>query len=129
MPDDKNKSPELASRLQKTSEELKQLSQDIKTGTIDVRVLVEFRKAMNNARHTAYAVEKWIQEEQKAGGNPFSVIAMVVEERMRIAMELAKDLTNDMQSGDLDLDTPGIKEFYRQMKTLVENLGRFVHEE
>src|SRR5581483_9667435 len=104
MPDDKNKSPELASRLQKTSEELKQLSQDIKTGTIDVRVLVEFRKAMNNARHTAYAVEKWIQEEQKAGGNPFSVIAMVVEERMRIAMELAKDLTNDMQSGDLDLE-------------------------
>jgi hypothetical protein len=62
-------------------------------------------------------------------GNPFSVIAMVVEERMRIAMELAKDLTNDMQSGDLDLDTPGIKEFYRQMKTLVESLGRFVHEE
>ena len=48
---------------------------------------------------------------------------------MRIAMELAKDLTNDMQSGDLDLDTPGIKEFYRQMKTLVESLGRFVHEE
>jgi len=129
MPDDKKQNPELASRLQKTSEELKQLSQDIKTGTVDVRVLVEFRKAMNNARHTAYAVEKWIQEEQKAGGNPFSVIAMVVEERMRIAMELAKDLTNDMQSGDLDLDTPGIKEFYRQMKTLVENLGRFVHEE
>jgi len=129
MPDDKKQNPELASRLQKTSEELKQLSQDIKTGTVDVRVLVEFRKAMNNARHTAYAVEKWIQEEQKAGGNPFSVIAMVVEERMRIAMELAKDLTNDMQSGDLDLDTPGIKEFYRQMKMLVENLGRFVHEE
>ncbi|HTC92385.1 MAG TPA: hypothetical protein VK699_02900 [Terriglobales bacterium] len=129
MPEDKKQNPELASRLQKTGEELKQLSQDIKTGTVDVRVLVEFRKAMNNARHTAYAVEKWIQEEQKAGGNPFSVIAMVVEERMRIAMELAKDLTNDMQSGDLDLDTPGIKEFYHQMKMLVENLGRFVHEE
>jgi len=64
-------SPELTSRLQKTSDELKQLSQDIKTGTVDVRVLVEFRKAMNNARHTAYAVQKWIQEEQKAGGNPF----------------------------------------------------------
>lgn len=129
MPDsNKNPNPELSSRLQKTSDELKQLTQDIKTGTVDVRVLVEFRKAMNNARHTAFAVQKWIQEEQKAGGNPFSVIAMVVEERMRVAMELSKDLMNDIHSGDLDLDTPGIKEFYHQMKMLVENLGRFVHE-
>ncbi|HEU0049036.1 MAG TPA: hypothetical protein VFQ43_15705 [Nitrososphaera sp.] len=129
MPDDKHVNPELTSRLQKTSDELKQLSQDIKTGTVDVRVLVEFRKAMNNARHTAYAVQKWIQEEQKAGGNPFPVIAMLVEERMRIATELVKDLMNDMHSGDLALDTPGIKEFYRQIKTLTENLGQFIHEE
>lgn len=128
MPDDKPANPDLTSRLQKTSEELKQLTKDIKTGTVDVRVLVEFRKAMNNARHTAYAVQKWIQEEQKAGGNPYSVIAMVVEERMRIAMEVAKDLINDAQSGDLALDTPGIKEFYQQMKMLLEHLGRFVHE-
>ncbi len=129
MPNEKPLSPELSARLEKTSEELKRLAQDIKTGTVDVRVLVEFRKAMNNARHTAYAVQKWIQEEQKAGGDPFPVIAMLVEERMRIANELAKDLINDIQSGDLELGTPGIKEFYRQMKVLVENLAQFMHEE
>ena len=128
MADEKRPDPELASRLEKTSEELKQLTQEIRTGTIDVRVLVEFRKAMNTARHTAYAVQKWIQEEQRAGGDPYTVIAMLVEERMRIAAQVAKDLINDVHSGDLDLDTPGIKEFYNQMKMLVENLGRFVHE-
>lgn len=128
MADNKRPDPELASRLEKTSEQLKQLTQDIRTGTVDVRVLVEFRKAMNTARHTAYAVQKWIQEEQKAGGNPYTVIAMLVEERMRIAAQVAKDLINDAQSGDLDLDTPGIKEFYHQMKALVEHIGRFVHE-
>jgi hypothetical protein len=128
MADEKRPNPELASRLEKTSEELKQLTQEIRTGTIDVRVLVEFRKAMNTARHTAYAVQKWIQEEQRAGGDPYTVIAMLVEERMRIAAQVAKDLINDVHSGDLDLDTPGIREFYNQMKMLVENLGRFVHE-
>src|SRR5262245_39138263 len=107
MPEEKRVNPELAAKLQKTSEDLKELTQEIKTGTVDVRVLVEFRKAMNNARHTAYAVQKWIQEEQKAGGNPFPVIAMLVEERMRIANELAKELINDVQSGDLELGTPG----------------------
>lgn len=128
MADDKRPNPDLASRLEKTSEELRQLTQEIRTGTVDVRVLVEFRKAMNTARHTAYALQKWIQEEQKAGGDPYTVIAMLVEERMRIAAQVAKDLINDAQSGDLDLDTPGIKEFYQQMKLLVEHLGRFVHE-
>lgn len=128
MADDKRPNPDLASRLEKTSEELRQLTQEIRTGTVDVRVLVEFRKAMNTARHTAYALQKWIQEEQKAGGDPYTVIAMLVEERMRIAAQVAKDLINDAQSGDLDLDTPGIKEFYQQMTLLVEHLGRFVHE-
>lgn len=128
MADDKRPNHDLASRLEKTSEELRQLTQEIRTGTVDVRVLVEFRKAMNTARHTAYALQKWIQEEQKAGGNPYTVIAMLVEERMRIAAQVARDLINDAQSGDLDLDTPGIKEFYHQMKLLVEHLGRFVHE-
>jgi hypothetical protein len=129
MPNEKPTNPELSARLERTSEDLKRLAQDIKTGTVDVRVLVEFRKAMNNARHTAYAVQKWIQETQKAGGDPFPVIAMLVEERMRIASELAKDLVSDMQSGDLELGTPGIREFYHQMKTLVENLAQFMHEE
>lgn len=60
MADDKRPNPDLASRLEKTSEELRQLTPEIRTGTVDVRVLVEFRKAMNTARHTAYALQKWI---------------------------------------------------------------------
>lgn len=40
--------PELAAELQKTSDELKGLEGRIKTGMIDVCVLVEFRQAINH---------------------------------------------------------------------------------
>ena len=125
---DKNtqQDPSISMRLQKASEDLKQLAKDIKTGTVDVHVLVEFREAMNHARHTAYAMEKWIHEEQKAGGNPYSVIGMVVVERIRVLTELTHNLISDVDSGDLSYETPGIKELTRSSSPLEVRLARFV---
>ncbi len=119
--------PELTAELQKTSDELKELEGRIKTGMIDVRVLVEFRQAINHVRHTAFAVQRWIQEE-KSGGDPYSVLTVVMAERMRIATQLARDLAHDVESGDIDFDTPGTKELHQAAKQLLENLGRLVRE-
>lgn len=119
--------PELAAELQKTSEDLKELEGRIKTGMIDVRVLVEFRQAINHVRHTAFAVQRWIQEE-KSGGDPFSVLTVVTAERMRIATQLAGDLALEVESGDINFDTPGIKELHQAARKLLENLGRLVRE-
>jgi hypothetical protein len=118
--------PSLTSRLRSASGDLKQLEQDIKTGMVDVRVLVEFREAMNHARHTAFAVEKWMHEEKKVGGNPYSVVQMVVTERMRVITELTHDLINDLDSGDLDYETQGTGELYTLVKSLEERLARIV---
>lgn len=120
--------PELSARLQKAGDDLKELEGRIKTGMIDLRVLAEFREAMNHARHTAFAVQKWAQEEQKAGGNPYSIMEAVMTERMRVATQLCKDLLTDIQRGDIDYDTPGTMELYKQIQSLEEHLGQFLRQ-
>jgi len=118
--------PTLTQRLRQASGDLRQLEEEIKTGMVDVRVLVEFREAMNHARQTAYAIEKWIHEDKKAGGKPYQVIEMVVSERMRVLKQLSHDLINDIDNGDLSYETQGTAELYALVRSLEERLSRFV---
>ena len=126
MVDKMSKDPQLTAELQKTTDDLKQMELKIKTGMVDARVLIEFREAVNHVRHTAWALQKWAQEEQKAGGKPFEVIAMVMTERMRIATALARELGNDLTNGDIDYSTPGLKELYQSVQKLAEQLKPLV---
>ena len=126
MVDKISKNPELTAQLQKTTDDLKQMEQKNKTGMVDARVLIEFREAVNHVRHTAWALQKWAQEEQKAGGKPFEVIAMVMTERMRIATTLARELGNDLTNGDIDYSTPGLRELYQSVQKLAEQLKPLV---
>lgn len=116
---------EITAKLQAASDGLSDLSQSIRTGMIDVRVLVEFREAMEHARRAAAAVQKWIEEETRKGGDPFTVVHMMAAERTRNLTQLAKELARDAESGDVDFDTPGLKELCAAVKTLNERLGRF----
>ena len=45
MPQNAHESPELSSRLKKTNEDLERLQSSVKTGMINVKVLMEFRNA------------------------------------------------------------------------------------
>ena len=124
MPDKLPQDPELASRLQKTDKELKELQHSVKTGMIDVRVLMEFRQAIERARQASSGVQRWLEETQK-GGDPFALLPRVITERMRIATELMRDVTKDIEGGDVDFDTPGLVEFHKALKILQERLIKF----
>ncbi|HXZ29272.1 MAG TPA: hypothetical protein VEG08_14860 [Terriglobales bacterium] len=126
MVDKISKDPQLTAQLQKTADDLKQMEQAIRTGMIDARVLIEFREAVNHVRHTTWAVQKWAEEEKKAGGKPFEVISMIMAERMRIATLLARELGNDLANGDVDFSTPGLKELYQATVKLAEQLKPLV---
>ncbi len=119
-----NEKPELASRLEKTDKELKELQHSVKTGMIDVRVLMEFRQSIERARQASSAVQKWLEETQK-GGDPFALLPRVMTERMKIATELLRDVTKDIEGGDVDFDTPGLVEFHRALVTLHERMTKF----
>src|SRR5205807_8695778 len=124
MPDKLPQDPELASRLQKTDRELKDLQHSVKTGMIDVRVLMEFRQSIERARQASAAVQNGLEETQK-GGDPFALLPRVMTERMRIATELLRAVTKDIEGGDVDFDTPGLVEFHKALKILQERLIKF----
>jgi hypothetical protein len=122
----KEDSGDISAKIQAATEELNQLQKAIRTGTVDVRVLVEFREAMERARRASGAVKKWVEEEaKKGGGDPFSAVRFVAAERMRIATQLLGELARDVEGGDLDFDTTGLADLRAAVKTLSERLARF----
>jgi hypothetical protein len=115
--------PGIASQLKKTDEELKEAQHSVKTGMINVKVLMEFRSAIERARVATAAVQQWLDAQGK-GNDPYQLLPHVISERVRMANELLKDVTHDLEGGDLDFETPGLAELQKTVKTLAEHLNR-----
>src|SRR6266481_9937186 len=109
MSNDVQKTPEISSRLKKTDEELKDLQHLVKTGTINVKVLMEFRNATERARQASAAVQDWLEAQGK-GNDPYQLMPRVMSQRLEMATDLLKDVTHDLESGDVDIETPGLTE-------------------
>ncbi|HLY98859.1 MAG TPA: hypothetical protein VKT33_07310 [Candidatus Angelobacter sp.] len=124
MPD-KPENPEITSRLKKTDQELKDLQSSVRTGMVNVKILMEFRQAIEHARQATAAMQSWLEEQERAGGDPFKLLPKVMTERMKIVTDLLRDVTHDVESGDIDFDTPGLTELHQTLRTLLERMGRF----
>jgi hypothetical protein len=117
------KNPELSSRLKKTNEELKDLQSSVKTGMINVKVLMDFRTATERARQASAAVQQWLDAQGK-GGDPYKLMEQVVKQRVEMTTQLIKDVTVDLESLDVDLDTAGLPALNDAVRTLNERLGK-----
>ena len=117
------KNPELSSRLQKTNAELKDLQDSVKTGMINAKVLVDFRSATERARQASAAVQQWLDAQGK-GGDPYKLMEQVVKQRIEMATQLVKDVTVDLESFDVDFDTPGLPALNEAIRRLSEHLVR-----
>ena len=115
--------PELSSRLKKASEELKNLQGSVKTGMINVKVLMDFRSAAERARQAGAAVQQWLDTQGK-GNDPYKLMSQVMSQRVEMATQLIKEVTHDLESGDVDFDTPGLPELNRAVCTLAERLSK-----
>ena len=80
-------------------------------------MLNDFRGAVDSIRQTAWAVQQWttLQEEHR---DPYSVLGILQEERVRRAAQLSRDLTLDLESLDLDLNTAGLADLFRAVEGL-----------
>ena len=123
MAQDPQQSPELSSRLKKTNEELKHLQDSVKTGMINVKVLMDFRNATERARQASAAVQQWLETQGK-GSDPYKLMEQVMRQRLEMATQLIKDVTSDLESLDVDLNTPGLPEFNRAVRTLTETMSK-----
>jgi len=123
MPKNPPQSPELSSRLKKTTDELKNLQDSLKTGMINVKVLMDFRSATERARQASAAVQQWLDAQGK-GSDPYQLMSQVMRQRVEMATQLVKDVTRDLETLDVDFDTPGLPELNRAVQTLAERLRK-----
>ncbi len=123
MADSPTKEPELSSRLRKTNEELKNLQSSVKTGMINVKVLMDFRTATERARQASAAVQQWLDAQGK-GGDPYKLMEQVVRQRVEMATQLIRDVTVDLESLDVNFDTPGLPALNDGVRKLAERLEK-----
>lgn len=123
MSDKPPQAPELSSRLKKTNEDLKKLQDSVKTGMINVKVLMDFRTAAERARQAGAAVEQWLETQGK-GSDPYSLLPQVMSQRVEMATHLVTDVTHDLETFDVDFDTPGLPELNKAVLNLSERLSK-----
>lgn len=100
---------------------MQKLEQLVVSGDCAPRVLSEFRGAVDSIRQTAWAVQQWT-ELQRQNRDPYSVLGISSEERVRRATQLTRDLTIDLQSLELGIETEGLEKLFQATKGLYELL-------
>ncbi len=111
----------LSARLQATTDELQALEKLVLSGDCAPRVLAEFRSAVDSIRQTAWAVQQW-SELQRQHRDPYTVLGTLSTERVRRATQIAKELTVDLESLELGLETEGLENLFKAVKSLYERL-------
>lgn len=85
-------------RLRRASAELKNLEEALKEGKgLDLRVLQEFRDAVDYVRKTAWVVYEW-QERHAHRRDTATVMPLLTSERMRRATQLCYSILEDLAS-------------------------------
>ena len=113
----------IAGRLKRVTTELRDLQQ-LLTGDpdLDMRVLFEFREAVNHVRHTAWAVDQFLQLKAQKG-DTFSVLTMLAVERVQVAGDLCHGLLADLDSREVTPTTPGMERLIPAVRKLHERLA------
>lgn len=112
----------IGGRLKKVTQELRDIQQLLTNNPeLDMRVLFEFREAVNHVRHTAWAVEQWLKL-KTIKGDTFSVLNMLAIERVRITTELCTGLLMDLDSNEVTAGTEGMEKLVPAVKKFAERL-------
>jgi|SRR5580658_861843 hypothetical protein len=111
----------VSERLKAATDELQELEKLVVSGC-SPRVLSEFRDAVDSMRQTAWAVQQWT-ELQGQNRDPYTVLGVLSQERVRRATQIAKDLRMDLESLELGLETEGLSDLYHAVEDLGERLA------
>ncbi len=109
-------------QLKKTNAELLKLEQALKSGGVDLRILGEFRNAVDYVRVAAGAVQE-LQECQLQGRSTEKVLSLLTLERIRRTTYLCNELATDLlPPGTASHDTKAIAELLQAVERIYQRL-------
>lgn len=109
----------LSYRLQRTSAELMRLDEIMRDGTIDLRILRDFRDAVDYVRKTSWAVYEW-HDRQVRHRDTATVLPLLTRERIRRATQLCNDIGKDLEAGNLSEHSVEVAELERAVAHLLK---------
>jgi hypothetical protein len=115
----------LSERLKTATNELQALEKLVLSGDFSPRVLSDFRTAVDNIRQSAWAVQQWAELKEQHR-DPYTVLSILSQERVRRATQITKDLRLDLESLELGLETPGLTDLFHAVEGLRERLWPIV---
>ncbi len=108
-------------QLKKTNTELLKLEQALQCGSIDLRLLKEFRDAIDYIWTAAGAFQE-LRERQLHGLDTDEVLSRLAAERIRRAAYLYGELAADLDRCEATHETKGIAELYQVVERVYRRL-------
>jgi hypothetical protein len=112
-------------QVKKTAVELRKLETSLRNQGIDLRLLKEFRDAVEYIR-TAATVAQQLRERQLAGHSDDDVLALIAGERARRATNLCMEVASDMDAAKSGKQPKAVTESYRSLLTACDRLKQLL---
>lgn len=110
-------------QVKKTSVELQNLERALQSEGIDLRLLKEYRDAVDYVRTAAGAVQQ-LRECQLRGLDDAEFLSVLTTERIRRTINLCMEVITDVDTGRVKEETKGVEELYRSVEQMRDRLRR-----
>lgn len=108
-------------QVKKTAVEMRKLETSLRSQGIDLRLLKEFRDAVDYVR-TAATVAHQLRELQLHGREETEALALMSEERVRRAASLCLAIVTDLDEERVNSETKGLDELYFSLEQACDRL-------
>jgi hypothetical protein len=112
-------------QVKKTSVELQNLENALQCGDIDLRLLKEYRDAVDYIQTAAGTVQQ-LRECQLRGLDDGELLSVLAAERIRRTTNLCLEVITDLDAGRVRNESKGVDELYRALEHLHDRLRRVV---
>jgi len=114
----------LTQKIEALSADLMAIEALMKSIGPDPLVLRQFRDTLGHVRTTSWAVQKWLELDSRKE-DMFPVLTYLNDERIRVATQLCRSLSKDMQAMDLKLGKSNLEELLGAVEDLFSHLAGF----
>jgi len=108
-------------QVKKASVELQKLEDSLRSEGIDLRLLNEYRDAVDYIRTAAVVVQQ-LREHQMHGRIDGDSISLLTTERIRRATNLCLEVVTDVDAGRVTPESKGLEELYRSLEQACDRL-------